>query len=114
VADVRHGQRQQRGMLAHERRPLDRLVSRQGADHQSFPGQANPIQPGHSIDVDDGARGGEPHVEGRHQALTAGQDPAVVTVAIEQIDDLDERRRAVIIERGWLHGGLSCPSQPAR
>src|SRR5207249_4814941 len=58
---------------------------------------------GQTVDVDDGPRCGQPHVESGHEALAAGKDAGVVAVPVEQVEGLGETARTVVVERSGLH-----------
>ena len=105
VADVRHRRREQRRVLAHQRRALHRLVPGERADHQPLGVRRMASRPGRRL-MSITARGVA------RRMLSAGTrlwPPArmspVVAVAIEEIEGLGERRGPVILERGGFHGG---------
>ena len=106
VAHVRHRLGDQRRMAGDERRGLHGFVPRQRADDEPLRRQADPVEPGQAVDVDQRCGRGQAHVEGGHQALAAGQDAAVAAVALHQRQGLVERGGPMIGERGGLHAGI--------
>src|SRR5690606_20715404 len=83
-----------------------------GALHPGVPGErADPHAPvarvdgvefRHAVDVDEGGRGGEPHVQQRDEALPPGEHLAR-RCGGEDVEGLVERARGVVAERGWFH-----------
>ena len=69
-------------------------------------GDVDGIQPGDAVDVDEVRRGGEPHVEHRHQALPAGEHLAVVA-------DLGRARRRPR-RRCGVRGARTVRASPGR
>jgi len=90
VAHVGHGLRDERRVTRHQRGVLQRVVPREGADDEGVALHGDTIEPRHTIDVDEGRRRGQAHVEGGHQALATGEDAAVRPVAREQRESLVE------------------------
>ena len=89
-----HQRRALHGALAHERAEAERPV----VEHRLGRLVAQ------EVEVDHVRGGGEPHVEDRDQALTAGQQLRVRAELREERVDLLAGARPVIGERGGLHG----------
>src|SRR5436190_2688225 len=86
------------------------------ADREFAVGDRDPIERLDAIDIDEVRGLGEPECHGRHEALTAGQDAAVVGGKFgEQRDRFVDRFRRVIAENRRLHrtmdACLAAPSQ---
>ena len=82
------------------------LVPDQRTDDEPLGLQADPVEPGQAVDVDERGRSGQTHVERGDQALTARQDAAIGAVALEQSQGLVERGGPMIGELDGLHAGI--------
>ena len=92
MADVRHGERDQRrvpGDLGASARLAAWRVSAPISTMPFF--DAMPVKPAHAVEVDQQLRRRQPHVERRDQALSAGQQPRLVG-SRQQLDGV---RRAI-------------------
>ncbi len=106
VADMRHGERDQRRMAGDLGRALGLSMASQRSDLELAVLQRDPVETGDMIDVDQQRRMGEPHVESRDQALAAGQNARIAAVraaAAEQLDCMVEGLRPGVGERRRLH-----------
>ena len=90
VAHVGHGLGDEWRVTCHQRGVLERVVPREGAHDEGVALHGNAIEAVDAIDVDEGRRRGQAHVERGHQTLPAGEDAAVRPVAREQRDGLVE------------------------
>ncbi len=91
-----------------ERPVADRLVEcgmpHAGADAELAVGNRKALERRDIINVDKMARLGEPERHGRHQALAAGQYPAILRRHLgQQRDGLVDGFRRVVAERRRLH-----------
>jgi hypothetical protein len=115
VRDAGQGLVEQRRALGHQRALLGRALARGGADaHAAGRARLDERQPGHAVDVDQRGRLGQAEVHGRHQALAAGQDLALVAVLGQEVERLGQAARTVVRERDGFHGRAPlCASMPA-
>src|SRR5437764_6709775 len=86
------------------------------ADREFAVGDRDPIERLDAIDIDEVRGLGEPECHGRHEALTAGQDAAVVGGKFgEQRDRFVDRFRRVIAENRRFHGAMdACLAAPSQ
>ena len=78
MADMRHGERDQRRMLGDQRGMLDLRMTRQRADFDRLALLGDAAETLDAIDIYQQRGRRQPHVEGGDQALPAGQQPGVV------------------------------------
>jgi hypothetical protein len=109
VRDVRHRLGDERRVLGDERRARHRVLARERADDEPLGRDADRVEAAQAVDVDHRGRRGQPHVERGDQALTAREEPALGSIAIEEIEGLVERGRPVVRERRGLHSGALYP-----
>ena len=109
VADEGHRRRQQGIPFSELGVVLDGPLAGHRADSQAAVAVGgDAVQPGNPVHVHDHRRTGQPQAHERHQALSAGEDLAVVAVLVEQADRLVECLRAEIIEGCGFHAGECC------
>src|SRR5690606_17644748 len=77
-------------------------VPGEGADPHAPVARVDGVELRHAVDVDEGGRGGEPHVQQRDEALPPGEHLAR-RCGGEDVEGLVERARGVVAERGWFH-----------
>ena len=82
------------------------------ADHERTAFVTDVVKIENTIDVHQGARTEEPHVQGRDEALTAGQDFRFVSRFSQRGQRLFDRLGANVFERRRLHAWRS--STPGR
>ena len=87
-AQQRLAEQRQRGIRAVV--PLELGVTDGGTDPDVLVGDGHGVQPGHPVDVDQVGGLGQPHVEHGDEALTPGEDLAVVPHLGEGRDGLVE------------------------
>jgi hypothetical protein len=96
----------QRPVLGDQRRRLGRGLARHRPDPQRPAAPPHVAQAADPVDVDQVLGVREAEVQQRDQALTAGQDLAVLTVLGQQAQGLVEIAGIVVLERRRLHGSL--------
>ena len=106
-----HGLGNQRGIGLHIGRFENLRMPGEGADLQGFTVAGNFRQAFEVVDVDQDFRSREAHVQCRHQALAAGEDPGVITMLVEQVEHLIQRFRADICK--WCGFHFTSPSRPS-
>ena len=101
---ARHVVEEAPAALADPRRPLDVAVARDRADRQRLAAEAQVVQLGERVDVDQhgGTRQAEPHR--RNQALAAGQHPGVGAVLLQVRERLVGGVSPMVIEGCRNHG----------
>jgi hypothetical protein len=95
-----------------ERGAQHRFLARKRADHETLGRQPDPVQPGHPVDIDEGGRLGEAHVECGHQALPAGKHAGVGAEPRKGIERFVQRGGTAIGEGRRLHRAKSAGSLP--
>jgi hypothetical protein len=94
-----------------------------GGEQGGVPGERADPQPvvllgdvpqlGDVVDVDDPLRPGQPQLHHGQQAVPAGDDAGLGTVAFEQFEHVADARGADVVERSrHLHGGTPSPTGP--
>jgi len=106
MTDMRHGEGDRTGMTEDERRSLDVDMPRERPDHEAFGREADAVESSEPIDVDEGRRRGQSHIQRGHEALPTRQDTSVGAVALEQGQGLFERGGPMIGERHRFHAGI--------
>ena len=105
VADQGHRRCQQRIPFGETGVALNRPLARHRADADAAIAiGVNAVQTGNAVHVHDHRRTGQTQAHERHQALSAGEDLAVVAVLVEQMDCLVQGFRTVVAERCGFHG----------
>jgi hypothetical protein len=88
------------------RTPLGRALARSGADRQrAVRLEADVLQRGDPVDIDQDGWLGQPQVHQRHQALAAGQKLRIGTVLGKESDGGVDRLGGVVGERRRFHDG---------
>ena len=103
MADMRHGERDQRRVLGDHLGTLDLGMTRQGADLDEFALFGDAVESLDGVDVDQQVRRRQPHVERGDQALPAGQEPRIVLMLGQQRNRFLERARLGVGEWRRLH-----------
>ena len=106
MTDMRHSKGDGTGMVDHERRGFDVGMPGEGADHEAFGSEADSVQSGQPIDVDERGGRGQSHVQRGDEALSARENAPIGSVALEQGQGLIERDGAMIGERRRFHAGI--------
>ena len=88
--------------------PRDGVRGRR-ADTERSAFLAYPRQLGNATDVDQVRRLGKPELHHREQAVSAGDQLAVVSELREQCERFLDARRAMVFERCRIHGALTSP-----
>ncbi len=114
MGDLRQRERDQRLRASYVGRGEHVGVTRERPDAYAVRGGLDPGQVGQAVDVDQGGRCGEPHVEQRHQALPAGQDLRT-RIGREGLQRVLEALRSDVGERCRLQvtPGRARPGVPA-
>ena len=100
---MRHSAGDERRLGGNEVRGFHVRVAGHGANSKPVAGRLDARKVRHAADIDQDLRGGEPHVEGSHQALAAGEDPRVLPALVQHGDGVFEAFRPNIGERGRFH-----------
>ena len=103
VRDLRGRLREQRPSLAHIGAAQQIGVPDQRPDCQAIRSGVQAIEGVDAIDIDDDGGTEDAQVQHRHQALAAGQHPAVRPGVAQNMQGLVERPRGVVVEPGRLH-----------
>ena len=112
VADLTERLADQRP-LPEQRRALDRVLARHGADHQPAVLGAEIGQAGDTVQVDQVRRPREPEVHQRHEALAPRERLGGISERPEELQCLVDVPRIVIVEDGWLQAAF-LPAWPQR
>jgi hypothetical protein len=107
MGDEARGRMQQRLTTRDQRRLLHRPLPRHGPDLQPAAALPDVVERLDAAEIDQQTRSGQPHVEHRHQALTACEDFGVAVEGRERGDRLPQRRRSQVLEGSGLHLDLS-------
>ena len=86
----------------------------QGADRQAVLAGVQPVESFNSIDIHNDGGAEDAQIEHGHQALAAGEHPAVLPRIGQNIQRLAELTRRVIVEPGWLQRRSNLKSAGAR
>jgi hypothetical protein len=90
-----------------------RRVPGERADPQDVRLLGDVPQLGDVVDVDQPLGPGEPQLHHRQQAVPAGDDAGLGTVAFEQFEHVGDAGGADVVERSrYLHGGTPFPRTP--
>src|SRR5215472_2989103 len=84
----------------HEVRSFDRGVTRHRADAQCAVFDVDGTEFRDTVNVDEHGRPRQPHIDERHEALTAGQYSGVAAALRQQLNCLSNTRGAEIVEGG--------------
>src|SRR5712691_9801018 len=102
MADMGHGQGDERHMARDVGRALGLGVAHQRADLDVPVLARDAVESVDAVDIDQQRWMTQPHVEGGDQALSAGEEPGV-RFAAEQLDGVIERPGLGVGEWRWLH-----------
>ena len=103
MGDMRHGAGDERRPGGDEVRGLHLRMAGHGADPKPIVGFLDARKARHAADIDQHLGRGEPHVEGGHQALAAGEDSRVLPVLVQHGDGVFEACRPDVGEWGRFH-----------
>ena len=108
IADraVRHvsiGFHHERAVRRDHLRIQQHRVPRERADDELAALDPDVGKAGDAVDVDENGGLHEPEIHHRHQALSAGKNPAGRCVARERLERLGKRTRPDVLERCWFH-----------
>ena len=110
VGDVTDGVRQQRHLLTHDRRTLDRGLPGKCAERQASIVHRDGIELGQAVEIDQALGAREAHVHHRHEALAAGERLLLVAEACGQLERLGKLPRREVLERRGLHRRVILPA----
>ena len=109
VADVAKPLQQERTARADHLGALRVSLPRHRPDRDSAVPGPYPGEPLHPTEVDHSGGHRHAHVEKRHQALTTGEDHAVVRQCRAHVKRLVQRGRRVVVEQRGFHGTRYSP-----